>query len=86
MYHSDISISLYFKIFSSIVLFSYIQNLALISVGIVMDYGMGGQCSIPGRVKKLFSSAQRPERPCGPPRLISSGYWEVFSGSKADRA
>jgi hypothetical protein len=44
-----------------------------ISVDIATGWRLYG--SIPGRGKGLFSSPKRPDRPWGPPNLLSSGYW-----------
>jgi hypothetical protein len=52
------------------------------SVGMVTGYGMDRQGSTLGRVKRFFSSPQRPDRLWGAPSLLSSGYRGRFSGCK----
>jgi hypothetical protein len=51
------------------------------SVGIATGYGQEGRGLIPGSGKNL-SSLQRPDRPCGPPSLLSSGFEGVSPGDK----
>jgi hypothetical protein len=48
------------------------------SVGIPTGYRLDGLSSIPGRVKKYFSSPHCPDRLWSPPSLLSKDYWKVF--------
>jgi hypothetical protein len=48
------------------------------SVGIATDYGMDDRDSIPGRVKRYFSSPWRPDRLWSPPSLLYNGYRGIF--------
>jgi hypothetical protein len=46
----------------------------------VLDYGLDGRCSIPGR--KFFSTPQRLDVLdwlWGPPSLLSNEYWKLLS-------
>jgi hypothetical protein len=45
------------------------------SAGIETNYGLDSRVSIPGRGKIFFSTPQHPDRPRGPPNLMS-----VFTG------
>jgi hypothetical protein len=48
------------------------------SLGIAMDCGLNGQCSIPGRGKRFLSAAQRSERLWGPPNFLPNVYRGSF--------
>jgi hypothetical protein len=54
------------------------------SVGIAVGYGLDGQGSIPGRVKRFlfFSSLQHPDWLLGILSLLSNGYQDYFSRGK----
>jgi hypothetical protein len=50
------------------------------AVGIATGYGLGDQ-GVGVRVavgSRIFFSPRRPDRLCGPPNLLSGGYWGLF--------
>jgi hypothetical protein len=49
------------------------------SMGTATGYGLDGRGSIPGRVKRRFSTPQYPDRLWSPPSILSNGYWGVLS-------
>jgi hypothetical protein len=55
------------------------------SVGIMMDYGLDGQGSIPGGGEKFLSTAQRQGRLWGPLSLLFNGYLGKFSWGERGR-
>jgi hypothetical protein len=52
------------------------------SVGLATGHGLDGRGSIPGAVRRFFSS-QRPDRLWDPPSLPSNGYRSCFPRGKA---
>jgi hypothetical protein len=47
-----------------------------------MDWSPEESELIPDSDKRFFSSPRRPDRHCGPPSLLSDGYWGAFPGVK----
>jgi hypothetical protein len=53
------------------------------SGSIVSDYGRDDRGSSPDRGRGFFFKPLRLDQLCGPPSLLSNGYWGSFPGGKA---